>query len=513
MAPFGRFIEIGKADIHANSKIELRPLLKATSITCVDLETMIKRPSLIKRLTEDTVKLWSEGVVKSAYPTNVWPLSRLQEGFQLLQSGKGVGKMVFKPQPDDLVPIVPAQPPNFELKFDATYVLSGGLGGLGRSIARWMAEKGARHFLFLSSSGNVTPAVANMKSDLETIGCQVRIAKCDVGNAGALKAVLDEYKTVLPPIKGVIQGAMKLDVSYCLTIMHSNRLANSLKDSIFENMSYEQYIAAVHPKVPGSWNLHTLLPSDLDHFVMLSSATGVLGNRGQSNYAAGNTYQDALAYHRRSRGLVASTIDVGAILSVGYVAENAERVALNKGISVELEQIREEELHAIIEYAMDSRHKDTAQIVTGLTNRDRYRSKGMPTPSFMNTPLFAHLNAESINGAAASGASDQIAYDALLSAAKTLDEASNIVVDAVVGKLASLPSVSAEDIEANKSVSANGIDSLVAMEFRTFLVRDLKADVPMLDIMGTSSIKVLSRKIALLSQAVELAEESKPEAP
>ncbi|CAK4031885.1 polyketide synthase [Lecanosticta acicola] len=490
LAPFGRFIEIGKKDIQANSKLELRPLLHATSITCVDLVSMMsKRPLLVKRLTDDTVRLWSEGVVKPARPTTVWPLSKLQEGFQLLQSGKGVGKMVFVPQPDDIVPIVPAQPPQFQLNPDATYVLSGGLGGLGRSIAGWMAGRGARHFLFLSSSGTITAAVADMKSDLEASGCKVHIVKCDVSDAERLKVVLEESKTAMPPIKGLVQGAMKL------------------QDSIFENMSYEAYMAAVNPKVPGSWNLHTLLPGDLDHFVMLSSATGILGNRGQSNYAAGNTFQDALAHHRRSRGLAASTIDVGAILSVGYVAEHAERVTINKGISVELERIREEELHAMIEYAMDSRHKAAAQIVTGLSNRDRYRKKGMPTPTFMDFPLFAHLNAQSVNGAASSGEDSSVAVETLLGVAKTLSEAASIVTDAVVAKLASLLSVSADDIDADKSVSANGIDSLVAMEFRTFLVRDVKADVPMLDIMGTSSIKVLSKKIASLSRAVAIGEE------
>lgn len=406
--------------------------------------------------------------------------------------------MVFVPQDDDIVPIVPAPAPPFTLASDATYVLSGGLGGLGRSIARWMAGKGARNFLFLSSSGNITPAVQEMKNDLESnFASTVHIAKCDVSDGDRLQAVLAEYKTILPPIKGVVQGAMKLE------------------DSIFENMTYDSWLAAVKPKVAGSWNLHTHLPSDLDHFVMLSSATGVLGNRGQANYAAGNTYQDSLAHHRRSRGLPASTIDVGAILSVGYVAENSSRVAINKGTSVELEQIREDELHIILEYAMRYNHTSqagsaSAQVVTGLTTRDTYVKKGMPTPTFMATPLFAHLNAESVYSAASSGsqaAGNQVDFAALLATAKTLPAAADMVIDAVVGRLSDLLSVSTDDIELEKSFSANGIDSLVAIELRTFLVRDIKADVPMLDIMSTQSIRTLSKRIALLSKAVDIPRE------
>lgn len=268
-------------------------------------------------------------------------------------------------------------------------------------------------------------------------------------------------------------------------------------------MTYDSYMAAVRPKVLGSWNLHIHLPADLDHFVLLSSATGILGNRGQANYAAGNTYQDALAAYRHAQGLTATSIDVGAILSVGYVAENSSRVAINKGVSVELEQIREEELHVILEYAIDPRQEPPAQVVTGLANRDKYRIKGMPTPSFMKFPLFAHVNSESLTGSAVSE-STEVPVESLLAACKTLDEASEIITTAVKGKLASLLSVAVADIDEDKSISANGIDSLVAIEFRTFLAREVKADVPMLDVMGTSTIKVLCRKIAMLSRAVDV---------
>ena len=214
LAPFGRFIEIGKKDIQSNSRIELRPLLRGTSMACVDLVTMMKhRPQLVKQLTDDTVRLWGEGIVKTARPTTVSPLSKLVEGFQTLQSGRGTGKMVFVPYADDVIPIVPKQQTPFLFRPDATYVLSGGLGGLGRSIARWMASRGACHLLILSRSGKITLAVAEMEKHLTEQKCQVHIAKCDVTDATDLQRVVEECRSVLPPIKGVIQGAMQLSVS------------------------------------------------------------------------------------------------------------------------------------------------------------------------------------------------------------------------------------------------------------------------------------------------------------
>jgi len=107
-----------------------------------------------------------------------------------------------------------------------------------------------------------------------------------------------------------------------------------------ENMTFSDFEAALKPKVQGSWNLHEALPSNMDFFVLLSSATGILGNRSQANYASGNTYQDALAKHRVSKGLPATSIDLGSILSVGYVAENKEKLKTIPTISSVLESLR-----------------------------------------------------------------------------------------------------------------------------------------------------------------------------
>ena len=273
---------------------------------------------------------------------------------------------------------------------------------------------------------------------------------------------------------------------------------------MFENMDYETFTLATRPKVQGSWNLHELLPRDLDHFIMLSSATGILGNRSQGNYAAGNTFQDALARHRRSQGLAASTLDLGTVLSVGYVAENLERVAMAKHLNTVLEVIREDEIHALMEYLIDSQHNAPAQLISGLTSMETYRSRGMPAPTYIGYPLFTHLNSVSAQRAGAQDGAGGPAVEAQLAGVRSLDEAAAIVTSAVVAKLASLLSVAPNDIDSDRSVSANGVDSLVAMEFRTFLAREVKADVPVLDIMGTLSIKDLCKKIAGESKAVSI---------
>lgn len=490
LAPFGRFVEIGKKDAQNNGKVELRPFLRNVTMTSVELPTMMRhRPSLIKRLTEDTVRLWTEGHIKEADPMVMMNYSQFEEGLRVLQSGRGIGKMIFVPSPDDILPIVPQKPPAYRLREDATYVMAGGLGGIGRSFSRWMAKRGARNILFLSSSGNITPAVSEMIKELEVDGCSSTVVKCDVSDKETLQATLEACRRTLPPIKGVIQGAMKL------------------KDTMFENMTFEDFQLAVKPKVQGSLNLHELLPRDLDFFVMLSSATGVLGNRAQGNYAAGNTFQDALAHHRRSIGLPASTLDLGQVLSVGYVAENRDRAQVAKHLATVLEVIREDEIHVLIEYLMNPSNSPPAQMAAGLTTAELYRQRGMPTPTYLDSPLFTHLRNVTCSRGGGGDGEGGILVEALLNAATTLDEATEIVLTAIRSKLSSLLAVPLENVDPSKSVSSNGVDSLVAMEFRTYLAKEIKADIPVLEIQGTMSLADLSRKIASVSSAVELKEE------
>jgi hypothetical protein len=213
LAPFGRFIEIGKKDAQNNGKVELRPFLRNVTMASVELPTMMRhRPSLIKRLTEDTIRLWAEGHIKEADPMRIMNYSQVEEGLRILQSGQGMGKMIFVPTPDDILPIVPPRAPTYRLREDATYVMSGGLGGIGRSFARWMAKRGARNLVFLSSSSNITPAASKLVRDLEFDKCKVEIIRCDVSDKEKLRAVLEECQRTMPPIKGVVQGAMKLKV-------------------------------------------------------------------------------------------------------------------------------------------------------------------------------------------------------------------------------------------------------------------------------------------------------------
>lgn len=272
-------------------------------------------------------------------------------------------------------------------------------------------------------------------------------------------------------------------------------------------MSFEDWQAAIRPKVQGSWNLHETLPANLDFFVMLSSVAGIFGNRGQSNYAAGNTFQDALAAFRTARGMNASSINLGSVSSVGWVAEN--RDSMRTHTATLFEWLREEEVHAAAEFLIDPRHKRIAdsetiprsQLVLGLPTAEMCRQNGIPLPTYLNYSLFTHLRTTTVVKDKRPGEEKQISTTVLLAATTSKDEAVTIVSNGIVERLSSLLAIPPSELDARR-FGFGSIDSLVAMEFRSWIVKELKADVSLLDIMGAQNIAALSEKIAQTSRLV-----------
>jgi hypothetical protein len=182
-------------------------------MSSVDLMTVMRyKPEIVGRLTEETIRMYEQGKIRAAVPTKVLAYSQIEEALRMLQSGKGTGKIVFQPTPEDLVPIAPKEVSPYQFDSNATYILAGGLGGIGRSLGKWMATRGAKNLVFLSRSGKITPAVEEMKADLESKGCRYHIFACDVSDKARLSQVIDECRAMELPIKGCITGAMTLKV-------------------------------------------------------------------------------------------------------------------------------------------------------------------------------------------------------------------------------------------------------------------------------------------------------------
>jgi hypothetical protein len=362
-------------------------------------------------------------------------------------------------------------------------LLVGGLGGIGRSISRWLIAHGARNLILVSRSGSSSRSASSFLAQLESTGVRMAVVKCDISDFDSLSAALANTLKSFPPIKGVIQGAMVL------------------KDSLFEDMTLQYWEEAIRPKVHGSKNLHTVtLEQPLEFFILLSSLHSFTGNPGQSNYAAGCTYQVALAKHRNGLGLPATAIDLGIVDDVGYVYEQqkvGEKLRLH-----DWKHIKEQEMLALVELAI--RDPFMGHLITGLDSENPIAKTDDTTPFYMKDPVLSHLDylrlhlQRTLNPrtiASDSSSSNMPPLSIQLASATSLVESSAAVQTALLQKLSRSFMMNASDIDLTRPMSVYGIDSLVAVDIRNWIKRETKVIVSIFDIIQASSITVLVEKI------------------
>ncbi|ROV97002.1 hypothetical protein VSDG_04049 [Cytospora chrysosperma] len=309
VAHFGRFIEIGKRDITSNTRLEMAKFNDNATFSSVDLTLLAsEKPKKMAEVFKQVMALFTTDSIKTINPITVFGISDVEKAFRLLQSGKTTGKLVVVPRPGEQVKATHPRPSADLLRADATYLIVGGTGGLGRSIARWMVSGGAKNIMLLSRRGQAEGAVAELVEDMkDSAGANIGVKACDVAVMDDVVRLTEECSAEYPPIAGVVHAGMVL------------------RDVLFEKMTFEEYQAVIRSKTAGTWNIHNALLSSstsLDFFIMLSSAAGIVGNRGQAAYAAANTFLDGFARYRQRLGLPAAAIDLTAVQDVGYLADS-----------------------------------------------------------------------------------------------------------------------------------------------------------------------------------------------
>ncbi|KAI9737711.1 MAG: hypothetical protein M1818_005715 [Claussenomyces sp. TS43310] len=482
LASFGRFIEIGKRDIVGNTRLEMAPFAKNVTFSSVDLIVVLsERPLLMKRLLSDVFNLYRQGVVKPITPLSVFAVSDVESAFRSLQSGKNLGKIAIKLGAEDQVKAVPAKLSDSLLRSDASYLIIGGTGGLGRSITRWMARKGAKHIILASRSSRVNDNVKTLIQDLAVEGTEVLVRQCDVSKQEDVAKLISECSRDLPPIRGIIHSAM---------VLH---------DILFEKMSFDNYNDVVQPKVAGAWNLHNNLSKhDLDFFITLSSAAGIIGNKGQAAYSAANTFMNAFAQYRVSQGLPASAIDLAAVSDVGYLAENTDRKALVMD-SMGSEGVNEVELHALIAAAISKRMSSSCSnhCITGLDI-----TPGSQAPAWMLDPKFSRIRPSELEAAAKSTA--KVSLSQSLKQASCIEEAEALVYGGLVDKVSAILMIAKDEIDGRQPISAYGLDSLVAVEIRNWITRETDANLQVLELLSSGSLIALSQLVVKKSTLIDV---------
>ncbi|OHE97149.1 hypothetical protein CORC01_07590 [Colletotrichum orchidophilum] len=476
---FARFVSCG-TDV-PTSFIDAVPTTRGAIFLSINPVGLFKKPRILGQLLEQIVALFRQGSI-SAPPLAIRNIAELNESVATFSDSLCGPKTVVTHEAGEGVVDVVRTRPHLRLHPDATYLLVGCLGGLGRSLTSWMMKRGARNFAFLSRSGTDSEQAAILVGDLKARGASVLVFRGDA----AVKEDVEKAVASIPvgrPIRGIVNAAMVL------------------RDGLFQNMSYENWTTSVRPKVLGSKNLHEVTADlPLDFFLMTSSVSGILGTPAQSNYAAANSYMDALARLRRSQGKPACAVILPMVLGVGVVAQNLELEdsLKRKGMY----GIDEEALLDSFEVAiLEQQQQQSAafdHLVIGLDPAELYKTSreavGEVDAFWAADPRFSALvHAMQACGGGSQGAGGDDAGSILtrvnVAGEESPAKAAGLVRDHFVAKLARVLLVDeAEfgDEESGRSIASYGIDSMIGAELRNWIFKELALDIAFQQLLSPS---------------------------
>ncbi|KAI1739761.1 hypothetical protein F4680DRAFT_466265 [Xylaria scruposa] len=488
IAPYGRFIELGKVDIIANSSLPMAQFAKNVAFAAVDLHHVASTNLKLHRsLVESAINLLASGEVQPPAPLHLYPVSEAEKAFRYIQSGQNTGRTIITLNPKDVVQKFTTIKKEWKFKKDASYLIAGGLGGIGRAVVLWMANRGARSFVLPSRSGASTKAAIDLISELTDRGIQVLAPRCDLSSTHQLSTLLKSCVDI-PPIKGCINAAM------------------ALQNSVFETMTHAQWTCTVQSKVQASWNLHHLLPSDMDFFILLSSVAGIYGPVAQSNYTAGCAFQDSLARWRTAAGFPKSvSLDLGWMRTIGIIAETKDP-RRHQAYLDGFPPIEAGDFFAILEHYLDPEiprlDEAQSQLLIGAIHPAHFLARGEVPIRLVSRPLFAGFSFKSTRQKESGTDSDaQEDVETLFAQAKSKEDRLAIVISAFKKKLARALWIEAEEIDTRRGLSNYGVDSLMAVELRSWIRRDFYAAVTVFEIMGGTNIAAIAELVVERTEA------------
>lgn len=450
----------------------MRKFYGNVTFTCVDLaEYFTKRPEFLKGCLSEIVTLWQEGRIGPMQPVTKLPVSDAETGFRRLQAGSNIGKLVLTFGSEERVLAEAPSPLRVQgrklLRADATYLVTGGTGGVGRSLVAWMLGNGAANVVLLGRSGTSNPAVASVIQQYNdpASGIHVRAPACDVGSRDSLAEALSMLGD-LPPVRGVIHGALYL------------------RDSMFVNSTLEDWQRINAPKIDAAWYLQELLPR-LDFFVALASATGVTGNIGQTVYCGTSTFLDAFCKHRTAQGLPSVSISLPIVDDVGYVVEREgmrEKLGGVMGIKASIAQV-----HALI-------HGAIVGASSGLNRESRtiaYVREDSPTSEDWEgrSPYMLGMREKK---AVAAGEEQQGGGGGA--------EGEEGVLEALSRRVSAITMIDREDVTPERSLLEYGLDSLVSVELRNWIKRTCGVQLALTHITNAANLQALADLIVLQSR-------------
>ncbi|KAJ6095419.1 Acyl transferase/acyl hydrolase/lysophospholipase [Penicillium sp. IBT 16267x] len=432
-------------------------------------------PTSIDEVASHLQTLWLK-VQMDQGPVNLNRLPSLTLA-SLIDSQPDSGQQALLTWEDENLPLQ-IYPATSTVRFDQgkTYWLVGLTGGLGLSLCQWMASQGARYIALSSRNPTVDASWILQMAD---VGCTIRVFANDITNRESVRSTYDQIVNTMPRIGGVAHGAMVLE------------------DTMFLDLDLPRLEKVLQPKIQGSILLDELFSEDtLDFMIFFSSMASITGNPGQVAYNAANMFMASLAAQRRNRGLAGYAINIGAIVGNGYVTRELNmdqqsylyRVGHNWMSEQDFREVFAEGILSCMERAGSSELCSSLRI-------DEDESK-----KWVADPIFQHLVVKSHSfGMTNKKNKSGVIVRLQLLDATSLAEVVEILQDVFTIKLRSALQTDPDKAILDLSPDELGVDSLVAVDLRSWFIKEIAVDMPVLKIFNAASVRdLLESAVSLL---------------
>lgn len=469
--PFGRFLELGKRDYYADSKIGLRPFRRNVSYFGIDADQLlVLHPELSRRMLSEIGALFEEGVF-SPLPYRAFDHDEIGDAFRLMQNAGHIGKIVVLPPKAGVDRVASRAQRKMVVDPKGVHLVVGGIGGFGLVAAEWLVEKGARHVALCSRRGVADAETAAAIEGWRATGVEAHLFACDVTKESDVKTMLAAIRKV-GPLKSVIHAAMVLD------------------DALIGNLNRERNQPVIDVKAKGAAIVDRLTRADsLDNFILFSSVTTLVGNPGQANYVAANGFLEGLARARRIAGLPGLAVGFGAIADAGYLARNTEvGQRLDRRLGKTAIGSREA-LQCVEDYIASAPDSVEAAVVM-VSEFDWGAAHHLRV---VGEDLFEVVMRRASHHA--SGAEGGEIDLAAMIEGKAQVEAQDILFDVVAQEIANILRVSRESISKDSVLKEIGLDSLMAVELGLNFEQNTGFDMPLSSLADNATVGDITRRL------------------
>ena len=456
LRPCGRHLEIGKVDIYADNTLGLRAFRKNLRFSAIDIDSLIiDDPFLARKLLQDCLNLYNDGAMPTV-PTTVYAYADVAKALRLLMSGQHQGKLVVEAPAASAAPGFMITDDRPFLDPDATYLVTGGLGGLGLRMVAFLVASGARHLTLMDRDRERRRTVdwVRQASGIDNFFPDLRdTIEIDIvpGNVAVAEDVERCIAQLTRPLKGVLH------------------LAGIVDDHLLRELTPESVQRVFAPKAGGALNLHRATAEcPLDHFVLFSSISSTLGNPGQINYGAANAFLDGLAASRRRRGLPALSYNLAAVAEAGMASRDLRILRLMKAVGVP--PVSSVFAATNLDHAMRVM-SDQDHLITACFERPSWR---VDAPDYMRSGRLT---------------TNQDAFEVDMGGQRTIEA----VTAEITAKLAEL--FGEDDIDPEQPLASFGFSSISVAELGAFIQRHFDYQVSAMDLMTTTTALSLATSI------------------